>query len=347
MGPASGPAARWDTSFILDSRARPFDTPDNTPRILRGSRRQRREAPILPDYLRIPVGPGALHVDRYGHGGRPIVLLHGFPTCAFLWRDVGVRLARLRHVAYAFDLFGYGESDRPFDADFGIAAQAEYLDTALTALRVARATVVGVDLGGTVALRLAATRPDRVERLVLVNTPTDREVPGKDVDQLERRTVRFALRATRSVTGAAPLLQPILERSVADPDTHMPARLVARYVAPFVGVEGVAHLYALARALRRVEVEEIPLEELAVPTVVVRSQFDEWLDDTVAERLVATIPGARLLRVPGAGRLLPEERPDLVAQLAHAVAMDLPLPDPGGRAHASAGERNLDRTGAV
>jgi len=258
-----------------------------------------------------------MHVERYGHGSSAIVLLHGFPTSAFLWRDVGVRLARQRHVVYAPDLFGYGESDRPFDADFGVAAQAEYLDRALTQLRVQQATVVGVDLGGTVALRLAATRPERVSRLVLINAGAFDELPGRDVRALEGLAVRHSLRIARSVTGAAPLLGRLLERSVANPGETMPARLMGRYLAPFVGQEGVAHLYALARAIRSAEVEEIALEEIAAPALVVRSQLDEWLDETVAERLVQVLPNARLLRVPSAARLLPEERPELVAEFIH------------------------------
>ena len=74
-----------------------------------------------------------MHVERYGHGGAPILLVHGFATCSFLWREVGPTLAIAGRTAFAIDLFGYGESDRPFDAQFGIAAQSEYLDRALTA----------------------------------------------------------------------------------------------------------------------------------------------------------------------------------------------------------------------
>ena len=74
------------------------------------------------DVLRAPAGPGAVHVERYGHGGTPIVLLHGFGTCTFLWRYVAPLLAEAGHTAYAIDLVGYGESDRPPDADLGIAA---------------------------------------------------------------------------------------------------------------------------------------------------------------------------------------------------------------------------------
>src|SRR5215216_17805 len=121
------------------------------------------------DLLRIPVGPGSMHVERYGHGGAPVLLVHGFGTNSFVWRAVAPALALANLTAFAIDLFGHGESDRPFDADYGIAAQAEYLDRALTALRMAKATVVGMDLGGAVALRFAAAHPDRVEKLILVN----------------------------------------------------------------------------------------------------------------------------------------------------------------------------------
>src|SRR5947207_6299516 len=98
-----------------------------------------------------------MHVERSGHGGAAVLLVHGFGTCSFLWRDIAPEFALANRTAFAVDLFGYGESDRPFDADFSIAAQAEYLDRALTALRVARATIVGVDLGAAITLRLAAT----------------------------------------------------------------------------------------------------------------------------------------------------------------------------------------------
>jgi pimeloyl-ACP methyl ester carboxylesterase len=250
-----------------------------------------------------------MHVERYGHGGAPIVLLHGFGTSSFLWRNVAPEIALANRTAFAIDLFGYGESDRPFDADFGIAAQAEYLDRALTALRVARATVVGVDLGAGVALRLAATRPDRVERLVLVNPIAFDAIPAGDVAALQRSTARFALRAARGLLGATALLTPVLEGSVARGE-HMPARLVARYLAPFVGPDGIGHLLALSRAIRAEDLEDLDFTRLAAPALVVRGEADEYTHPEVAQRLAAAIPGSRLLRLPGIGRLVPEEDPD-------------------------------------
>jgi pimeloyl-ACP methyl ester carboxylesterase len=267
------------------------------------------------DILRIPVGPGLLHVERYGFGGPPVVLLHGFPTSSFLWRAVGAELAIAGRTAFAIDMLGYGESDRPFDADYGIGAQADYVDRALTALRVARTTVVGVDLGAGVALRLAATRPDRVDRLVLVNPIAFDAVPAGDVAALQRSTARFALRAARGILGAAALLTPVLEASVARGE-HMPARLVARYLAPFVGPDGIGHLLALSRAIRGEDLEDIDYTQIASPALVVRGDADEFTEPEIAERLVAAIPGSRLVRLPGTGRLVPEEDPD---QLVDAI----------------------------
>lgn len=272
------------------------------------------EVSIEPDLLRIPVGPGAIHVERYGHGGTPIVLLHGFGTSSFLWRDVAPEIAAARHTAIALDLLGYGESDRPLDTDFGIAAQVDYVDRALTALRVPRADIVGVDLGGAVALGLAATRRERVSHLVLINTLTADSTPADDVRALQRNTARFVLRVATGILGASPLLRPVLEGSVAD-RAHMPWRLVARYLAPYVGQDGVRHLLALAASVSAQDFDATPPSAVQAPTLIVRGDADQWLDDGVAERLSAAISGGRLVRLPGVGRLVPEEAPEHLAGL--------------------------------
>ena len=273
------------------------------------------------DVLRVPVGPGAVHVERYGHGGTPVILLHGFGTCTFLWRNVAPILAEAGHTAYALDLFGHGESDRSPEADFGIAAQAEYLDAAMTALRLARATIVGVDLGGDVALRLAVTRPDRVARLVLINVPAFDELPAGDIGALQRSTARFALKVTRGVLGAAPLLQAVLEDSVAKPE-HMPTRLLARYLAPFAGRDGVNHLLTLGASIRKSDIEDLALSDIKAPTLVIRGDHDRWVNRDTASRLAAAIPKATLTRIPAVARLIPEEAPDYLAELLLQVIAD-------------------------
>ncbi len=272
------------------------------------------EGPIDADILRIPVGPGSIHVERYGHGGAPVVLLHGFGTSSFVWRNIAPDIALANRTAFAIDMFGYGESDRPFDADFGIASQAELVDRALTALRLPKATVVGLDLGGAVALRLAASRPERVERLVLVNPIALDEVPAGDITTLQRNTARFAIRVSRGILGAAPIMSEMLKKSVVN-EEHMPDKLVARYLAPYVGAEGLNHLLLLARSVDDEDMDNADLGSLPQPTLIVWGDQDPWVGPKFADRLSDTIPGSRLVRLPGVGRLVPEETPEKLSSL--------------------------------
>ena len=255
-----------------------------------------------------------MHVERYGHGGAPVVLLHGFATSSFVWRNIAPEIALANRTAFALDLFGYGESDRQFDADFGIAAQAEFVDRALTSLRLSKATVVGLDLGGAVALRLAASRPERVERLFLVNPIALDEIPAGDITTLQRTTARFAFRVNTGILGVAPILGELLRRSVAD-ESHMPDNLVARYLAPYVGKEGVEHLLLLARSIDDEDMEDADLGSLSQPTLIVWGDQDPWATPKFADRLSEAIPGSRVVHLPGVGRLVPEEAPDTLASL--------------------------------
>ena len=275
------------------------------------------------DLMRIPIGPGSVHVERYGRGGEAVVLLHGFGTSSFLWRNIAPTLTLAGFTAFAIDLLGYGESDRPLDADYSIAAQTEYVERALAGLHVANATVVGLGIGGGIAQRLATTRPARVRRLVLINSVAFDECPGKDVRSIQLGTARFALRVSQGVLGAAPLLKRVLEAGVARPEA-MPARLVARYLAPYAGSDGVIHLLALARALRADDVESLPLGRVTAPTLIVWGEAEPWLDSGLPERLQRAIPGSRLVRLAQVGRLVPEESPEVLAQLLaeHARGVD-------------------------
>jgi pimeloyl-ACP methyl ester carboxylesterase len=101
---------------------------------------------------------------------------------------------------------------------------------------------------------------------------------------------------------------------VADAE-HMPERLVARYLAPYVGADGVSHLLALARALRSTDVEELDLASVVAPALVVWGEADPWLPTDLPDRLVAALPRARLVRLPGVGRLVPEEAPEELVRL--------------------------------
>lgn len=202
---------------------------------------------VYTEHLRIPVGSGALHVERVGRAGRAVVLLHGFGTCAFLWRAVAPQLASAGRTVVSIDLLGFGESDRPADVSYSLSAQADYVDRALTALRLGEVCVAGQDTGALVALLLAAQEPDRVRKLALLEPPAPDDLPGAAIRSLQRTSALSALSAN-SLFGARPLLEPLLTDAVGARE-RMPERLVMRYLAPWVGSNGAAELLQLASSV--------------------------------------------------------------------------------------------------
>ena len=106
---------------------------------------------------------------RQGRGSA-IALVHGIPTSRHLWRNVIPLLAASGHEVLAIDLLGYGDSDKPSDADLGIQAQSEIIFQALSALGWKRATIVGHDIGGGIAQLVAINHPEILDRLVLIDS---------------------------------------------------------------------------------------------------------------------------------------------------------------------------------
>jgi haloalkane dehalogenase len=109
------------------------------------------------------------HIDE--GDGPPVLFVHGEPTWSFLWRKVigPVRDAGFR--AIAPDLVGFGRSDKPIDLgwysyDRHVAALAPLLEQ----LELDRATIVVHDWGGPIGLRLAVEHPERIERMVILDT---------------------------------------------------------------------------------------------------------------------------------------------------------------------------------
>lgn len=290
------------------------------------------------DHLRIPVSAGELHGERYGFGDFPLVLLHGFGTSTFLWRRVAPALPLGRVTAWAIDLMGHGESDRPVEGDYGVAAQALWVEEAMTSLRIGRATIVGVDLGAAVALRLVATRPARVHGVVLISPPPLGKARGEDLSALGRAAATHLFEATRGMMGAAAWLEPLLSQSVATPEA-MPEKLVARYAAPFVGADGVRHLQALANAVTDDDLEDVDLRRVEASTLVLRGEADAWCQASDATKLATAIPGAELRTMPLAGRLIPEDCPESLASTLAEWASPL---HPGTVRPMSAPDRQTD-----
>ncbi len=114
-----------------------------------------------------------IHYRTAGKGPL-LVLIHGFPDFWYTWRDQMPELAK-HHQVVAIDQRGYNLSDKPEGVEnYSMDKLAGDVAAVIKHLGQDKATVVGHDWGGMVAWTLAMTRPELVERLIILNLPHPR-----------------------------------------------------------------------------------------------------------------------------------------------------------------------------
>ncbi len=113
---------------------------------------------------------GARSFVREQGEGEPVVLVHGVPTCSYLWRKVLPLLAESKLRGVAFDLPGLGFAQRPVDFDYSWGGLARWMGEAIDRLGIERCHLVVHDIGGPIGCEWAVRNPDRVTSLTALNT---------------------------------------------------------------------------------------------------------------------------------------------------------------------------------
>jgi pimeloyl-ACP methyl ester carboxylesterase len=250
------------------------------------------------------LGPLALHMAFTDRGsGEPVVLLHGIPTWSFLYVDV-IGLLEPHCRVLAPDFLGHGWSDRRDRFDRSLVAQTAAILALLDALDVERATFVGHDTGGGVALILGIEHPDRVTRLVLSNVVAYDSWPIEDMIALSDPTWRDKPASEVAAFVASGLADGI----------HNPGRLNPEFrrgiVAPYADEEGKISLIRNASALNTNHTMALVDRhaEIAAPTLVLWGVHDPWQKIEDGVRLAEEIPHADLVRVE-ASHWIPQDAP--------------------------------------
>ena len=249
-----------------------------------------------------------LSLRRSGSEGPPVVLLHGIPGSADVWRDVEPALAADHQVLVA-DLLGFGASPRCERAeDLRAEAQASALAAALDDAGVTEATFVGHDFGGPVALALSRQRPELVLSLGLFATNAFPDTPIP----LPIRAVTWPLvgRFAAAALFSRPSLELMLRQGSSTP--------VDAGVHLGDGAQRAAIATIFADTLRNLATlfadTEQALRDLDVPVLVGWGDEDPFFALQQGERTAAAARRGRLVVYEGAGHFLPAERPEEVAR---------------------------------
>lgn len=248
---------------------------------------------------RAPSGTGVelAYVRMGAEEGRPIVLIHGYSDNSRSWSLVAPRLAD--RPLYAVDLRGHGKSDAPACC-YGPDTMAADIAGLMETLGIERADVVGHSYGAITAGILAATRPEKVDRLVLIGGGLSIPAgPGSwlwdNIRPLEAPIDPAGQFVTDWYWNPTPVDPDFLEREKAE--------AIAMPMHVWQGV-----LEALAM------LDWAPLAPaVEAPTLILWGDQDGLFDAASQERLQAAVPEARLEIFAGLGHNLNWEDPEKVA----------------------------------
>jgi pimeloyl-ACP methyl ester carboxylesterase len=253
---------------------------------------------------RIQVGALSVAVSEAGDGP-PVVLLHGLACGKRMWFHQ-LRVLRKRFRVIAYDQRGHGGTDAPSAAtDYSAAHLARDLVDLLDALKIERAAIVGFSLGGGPALALAASKPERVSRLVLADVGAGADDPMK-IEAMARQWVALIGQGKAGQLVCEMLRSELFKfyarRSTRRRD-HMAALIRA---TPLNGLRfTLSEVLAKRKSLFRLTGV---LKSVRVPTLVLVGQQD-YVCSKASRLLAQSISGAALKIIDGSGHMSPLEQP--------------------------------------
>ena len=267
-----------------------------------------------PNYLELAGDLDGLRMHYIEEGsGDPILMLHGEPTWAYLYRKMIPALARVGRVL-APDLIGFGRSDKPTDRDwYTYERHCASVVQLIESLDLTGITVVVQDWGGPIGLRVATEHEHRFARLVILNTGIFRPGP---------RWPSPGFLAWREYAEKNPDL-PVGSIVQGATTSQLPDDVVAAYEAPFPdaaskagaaqfpllvpmaeGDAGAAEMGRVADALTRWD----------KPALVAFSDSDPIFPQRAGEKLADRIPGAvDFVPIAGASHFLQEDKGEEIA----------------------------------
>ena len=275
--------------------------------------------PFTPHYCEVKNSDGtALRIHYLDEGptsANPVLLMHGEPSWAFLYRRIVAILAARGHRIVAPDLVGFGRSDKPADqSDYTYERHVSWMSDWMATTRLTNITLFCQDWGGLIGLRLVAAFPEKFARVIVANTglPTgegfsegfqrwlefSQSTPTLPIGQIVGMGCRRGLSETEMAAYDAPF-----------PDESFKAG--ARRFPALVPITPEHGSVAENKAAWKV------LENFAKPFLTAFSDSDPVTNggEKIFQNRVPGAKGQKHVTITDAGHFLQEDKPDEIADL--------------------------------
>lgn len=253
--------------------------------------------------------------------GAPVVFLHGTPSSSLIWRNIAPRVAAAGYRIHAFDLLGFGLSERPQDpqVDTSISAQVEIFGAMLDHWGLDRCHLVAHDFGGGIAQRFGVFHPERLISLTMIDvvsydsypSPRTRTQMAQGLDALVQAPEDVHRRHFRDW-----LLSAVHHR---DRFAEGPLESYLDHISGWIGQPSLfQHQIRHYDPVHTLEVADRLSELGRLPVQLIWGAEDRWQVVDWTHRLHDAIPGSRLTVLEECGHFAPEDQPDRITALVLA-----------------------------
>lgn len=240
--------------------------------------------------------------------GLAVVFVHGHPFDQSMW-DPQVEALSWNYRVVTLDLRGYGASDVPDVEATTLETMANDIKSLLDHLGIQKAVVVGLSMGGQIAMAFADMFPERLAGLVLAATFAEGETPEGAV---ARRAMADRFVKEGSVLPGGEMLPKLLAAASVKRDPALAIKVYAMIAnTPPAGAAAALR----GRALRKDYLD--PLRQIAVPALIVVGTEDQFSPIERAKRMREAIPDSRLEVFNGIGHMPNLEAPERFNALLH------------------------------
>jgi pimeloyl-ACP methyl ester carboxylesterase len=262
-----------------------------------------------------------INIEQKGSQGPALLMVHGIPTNARLWRHVQDHLAD-RYQTYAMDMVGYGQSSMPLDKfEHSLTNQAEAVRAVIEGLGLkGKVILVGHDHGGGVCQIMASKYCDHISRLVLINPVAWDYWPVLEVEAFnplvgaDDATLQMAM--GQAAAGFAGLLRTGSYDKIAFTDKNVKENYLAFWAREPEKLTGFRSLVHICAEPGNAETLGVDHSKITCPTMICWGLHDAWMPAESGRRLKDAIAGpTRFQIIERAGHYVPEDRPDVVAEL--------------------------------
>lgn len=263
----------------------------------------------------VNVDGARIHFQEFGDTSKPtLLLIHGYTASLYVWKTVAPMLADGGFHVVAIDLLGFGYSDKPRWFDYSITSQTRTVARFMNRLGLGRATIVGSSYGGAVAATLALDYPERVEKLVLVDTVCNDNLKNHPILKLA------------AIPGLGEAITPFLIDSRAFQRYRMRGTLaranhnlitaerVEGILRPLTAADAHHSLLATSRAWSASRIEQ-DAHLINQRTLIIWGEDDKVIPVEDGHTLHGSMLNSRLVVLKDCGHVPPEEKSDIFVDL--------------------------------